>query len=145
MFGQNRESLRRVYLDAWEKFKQAQPLEPLEQMIVQVIEQHPEYHGLLEHTEQALQRDYTPEDGQSNPFLHMGMHLAIHEQLQTARPSGIVEAYQALMETLQDAHQVEHQIMECLGEMIWSAQRQGSAPDEQAYLGCIRQRAGRLR
>lgn len=141
MFGQNRESLRRVYVSAWEKHRQSQALEPLEQMIVQVIQLHPEYHTLLENEDQALQQDYTPEGGQSNPFLHMGMHLAIQEQLSTQRPAGIVEAYKALMEKHQDAHTVEHQIMECLGEMLWSAQRNGTAPDEQAYLSCIKRHA----
>lgn len=137
LFGNDRTALRRYYLEAWRKLRAGEPMQALERQIAEVVQQHPEYHSLLE-DDTALDRDYTPEQGQSNPFLHMGMHIAIGEQLATQRPAGIVELYQALQSKYGDHHQVEHQMMECLGEMLWQAQRSGSAPQEADYLNCIR-------
>jgi len=138
LFSQNRNEIRQFYLTAWHKHNQAQALEPIEQIIINVIQQHPEYHALLSDREQALAKDYTPEDGAVNPFLHMGMHIALTEQLATNRPKGITASYQALLKQQQDAHQVEHLLMDCLGEMIWTAQKLNQSPDEKAYLKCIR-------
>jgi len=137
LYGQ-RDDIRRVYCAAWDKQQRGLPLEPLERQLVEVIAVHPEYHPLLADADSALARDYLPEMGQTNPFLHMGMHLAIREQLATDRPPGIVAAYGALMVKIQDIHQAEHQMMECLGEALWRAQRDGQAPDEVAYLQCLR-------
>jgi len=136
MFGNNRDQLRQMWTDAWNKFMQHQPLQPLEQQLVEVIKLHPEYHALLNHT----RADYLPELGQSNPFLHMGMHLALREQINTNRPTGISECYQKLTRKL-DAHETEHSLMECLAEALWQAQRNQTAPDEAAYLQCLKQRA----
>ena len=137
MFGQNRDQLRQMWADAWHKFMQQQPLQPLEQQLVDVLQWHPEYHALLAHT----QADYLPELGQSNPFLHMGMHLALREQVSTNRPAGIRECYHKLMQNLGDEHETEHQLMECLAEALWQAQRDNVAPDEIRYLRCLKQRA----
>ncbi len=143
IFGQDRNQLRRMYIDAWRKH-QAGPmstgegLTDLEQQIASVIQIHPEYHAVVADEQAALANDYTPEGGQSNPFLHMGMHLAIREQLGTNRPAGLRDAYQMLMTKLQDDHEVEHHIMECLGQALWEAQRAGREPDEQAYLQCVK-------
>ena len=141
LFGQNRDQLRNYYLETWQKARQGLPLQPLEQMIADVIEQHPEYHNFLEKGESALEKEFTPEMGESNPFLHMGMHLAIHEQISTNRPSGISASYQQLTRKIGDSHAAEHKIMECLGSMLWQAQRSGTEPDEQAYLECIKRLA----
>jgi hypothetical protein len=138
MFGTDRTALRRFYLEAWRKLRANEALEPLQRQIAEVVSEHPEYHALLE-GEDVLAQDYTPEMGQSNPFLHMGMHLAIREQLGSDRPAGIVTAYRALLLRLGDAHAVEHHMMECLGQALWEAQRAGRAPDEAAYLACLRQ------
>ena len=136
-FTQNREEIRRFYLQAWEKHRSGTPLEPLELQVVEVIEAHPEYHPLLEKEETTLDREWTPEMGESNPFLHMGMHLTIREQLSTDRPPGIRAAVQRQLQLTGDAHATEHQIMECLGEALWHGQRAGLPPDEQAYLHCV--------
>jgi len=141
LFGNDRTALRRFYLEAWRKRRENQPLEPLERQIAEVVNEHPEYHALLE-SDAALEQDYTPEMGQSNPFLHMGMHIAIREQLGNDRPIGIVTAYRALLLRLGDAHTVEHHMMECLGQALWEAQRAGRAPDEVAYLECLRRYGG---
>jgi hypothetical protein len=139
LFGNDRNQIRYFYCEAWRKFSHGLPMEPLEDQVAAVIGEHPEYHRLLEVPEEALDRDYTPEMGQSNPFLHMGMHIAIREQLSIDRPAGIVRAYQAALARLGDAHELEHRMMECLAEMIWQAQRNGTVPDEAAYLECVRQ------
>lgn len=136
-FSQNREEIRRFYLQAWEKQKSGLPVEPLEAQIIDVINDHPEYHALLEQGEKELDRDWTPEMGESNPFLHMGMHLAIREQLSTDRPPGIRAAAKILLQQIKEGHATEHQMMECLGETLWHGQRKGAPPDEQAYLRCI--------
>jgi len=141
MFGNDRTALRRYYVESWRKLRTGAPLEPLERLVAEVVQSHPEYHALLENGEDSLDREFTPEGGQSNPFLHMGMHIAIHEQLSTQRPAGIVEVYQRLLAKHGNAHQVEHQMMECLGEMLWQAQRDGTAPQEQHYMECLKRRA----
>ena len=138
LFGQDRDQLRAFYCQAWQDRRGGKPLQPLQAQIVSVIERHPEYHALLEHPERALSRDYLPESGQTNPFLHMGMHLAIQEQVSTDRPPGIRDLYRQLSLRCTDEHQLQHQLMECLAEMLWQAQRDGTVPDEARYLGCIR-------
>jgi len=137
-FGQDREQLRSVYCEAWRRHRQGQALPPLQAQIVAVIACHPQYQSLLENREQALASEYLPGLGESNPFLHMGMHLALQEQISTDRPAGIRELYQRLAARHPDTHGLEHRLMECLAEMFWQAQRARSAPDETRYLDCIR-------
>jgi hypothetical protein len=139
MFGQDRSQLRRLFFAAWHKYLAQQSLDPLEQLIVSVVQQHPEYHSLLADEAANLDKDYTPEMGQTNPFLHMAMHIAVQEQLATQRPDGITACHQELLLINQDAHVVEHQMMECLAEMMWQSQREGALPDEAVYLQCLRQ------
>ncbi|HPF57376.1 MAG TPA: DUF1841 family protein [Candidatus Competibacteraceae bacterium] len=138
MFGNDRDNLRRYYCTVWEKARAGQSLEPLEQLIASVINEHPEYQAVLTDTETALSREYTPEGGQTNPFLHMGMHIAIQEQLGGNRPAGILAVYQQLCQRIGDTHAAEHAMMECLGEALWEAQRSGHEPDEQVYLERLR-------
>jgi hypothetical protein len=136
MFGQDREQLRRFFLTSWDKRLAGQALQPLERLVAEVIAQHPEYHACLA-DEERLHQDYGPEQGQANPWLHMGMHITIGEQLGADRPSGIRAAYQRLVLSRGDPHAAEHAMMECLGAVLWEAQRSGAAPDEQAYLACV--------
>ena len=138
LFGQDRDRLRRMYCEAWRQRREGGVMEPLQAQIAAVIERHPEYQPLLEHPERALGREYLPELGETNPFLHMGMHLAIEEQVGTDRPAGIRDLYERLAARSADTHALQHRLMECLGEMIWQAQRDGTLPDEQRYLHCIR-------
>ncbi len=116
-------------------------MEPLEAQIADVIALHPEYHAPLEDPEGALDRDYTPEGGQSNPFLHMGLHLAIREQIGTDRPAGIRALFEKIARKLGTEHDAEHAIIECLAEALWEAQRAGRPPDEQAYLERVQRSA----
>jgi len=131
---QSRDQLRLVYVNAWRKRREGLPLEPVEAQVVDVIELHPEYQAALEKQDSALERDYSPEGGQSNPFLHMGLHLAVRDQLATDRPPGIRAAFNAVAQRLGDPHAAEHQLIECLAETLWEAQRAGLPPDESAYL-----------
>lgn len=139
---QGRSGLRRRYLEAWRKYRAGTPLEPLEDQLVRVIEQHPEYHGLLEDGSGALDRDFSPEAGQSNPFLHLGLHLAVREQVATDRPAGIATLHRELARRLGDAHEAEHRMLERLGEALWLSQRTGRPPDEAAYLDALRRLLG---
>jgi cell fate (sporulation/competence/biofilm development) regulator YlbF (YheA/YmcA/DUF963 family) len=136
---QDRGGLRRHYLEAWRKHREGLPMEPLEHQLATVIEQHPEYQPLIERDAAVLERDYAPEDGQANPFLHLGLHLAIREQIATDRPPGIAALHGELSRRLGDAHEAEHRMLEKLGEALWQAQRSGRAPDESAYLESLRQ------
>ena len=131
---QSRDDLRRVYIEAWRKRREGLPIEPLEAQVADVIALHPEYHAALERGDDALDRDYTPESGQSNPFLHMGLHLAVRDQIATDRPAGIRKAFQSVAARLGSEHEAEHRIIECLAEAMWEAQRSGRPPDEAAYL-----------
>jgi len=135
--GQSREQLRRMYLDTWRKFSQRAPLEPLEAQVAAVIAEHPEYVAWLE-SDNCLSAEFTPEGGQQNPFLHMGLHLAIREQVATNRPTGIAGIHDTLSKRLGSAHLAEHAMLEPLAETLWEAQRNGRAPDEQVYLEKLR-------
>jgi uncharacterized protein DUF1841 len=131
---QSRDELRRVYVEAWRKRRAGLPIEPLEAQVADVIALHPEYHAALERSEDAVGRDYTPEGGQSNPFLHMGLHLAVRDQIATDRPAGLRQAFERVAARVGSAHEAEHRIIECLAEAMWEAQRLGRPPDEAAYL-----------
>ncbi len=142
MFTGNRQAARSFFFDVWEKHHSDHSLEPLEEVVAGIIMQHPEYHDVFEDRDLALAGEYLPDDGRTNPFLHMGMHIAIHEQLTTNRPAGIGELYQSLLKQFADPHTVEHHMMECLGEALWAAQRNNQPPDERAYLDCLRKIKG---
>jgi hypothetical protein len=136
-YGDNRQDIRSVYYLAWRKHQRNELLSALEQMIVDVVLMHPEYQTILGNPDAGIDKDFPPELGMSNPFLHMGLHISIQEQLTTDRPPGIRAAYRNLIRRRQDAHATEHQIMECLAQSLWTAQRDNTAPDEQAYLRCV--------
>jgi hypothetical protein len=138
---QDRSALRRMYAEAWRKHRESLPVEPVEDQIIGVFELHPDYARMLESGDDALQRDYTPEGGQTNPFLHMGLHLAIREQVATDRPAGIADVHRALLERLRDVHAVEHAMIDCLGEALWQAQRSGLPPDDARYLEALQRLA----
>lgn len=139
MFGQDRKSLRAMYRDAWQKHTKSAPLTPLEAQISAVITSHPEYQPWVE-DEQADDKDF--DDATGNPFLHMGLHLALDDQLKTNRPTGIKDIYDGAVRHFGDAHQVMHGFMECLGQHLWDAQKQGKNPDEADYLNDLQQRFG---
>ncbi len=136
--GESRELMRRRYLEAWRKFSAREVLEPLEAQIAAVIAEHPEYIGWLESGDAALLAQFTPESGRENPFLHMGLHLAIREQVATDRPAGIARVHRELTARSRDAHEAEHRMTEPLAEALWEAQRSNLPPDEARYLERLR-------
>lgn len=138
LFGQSRQDTREVFFQTWHKLRHNQPLDGVEHIIARIIKQHPEYHVVLDNREFYEDRDYLPENGETNPFLHMGMHVAIEEQVSIDQPTGIRTEYDRLLLRLGDVHTVQHTVMECLGEMLWQSQRQQTPPDESVYLGCLR-------
>lgn len=138
MFNPSRDQARRFLIDAWQKLTDGLPATPLETLAADIVGLHPEYHALM--TEDALVRDWTPEDGQQNPFLHLSLHLAIEEQLSIDQPPGIRAAFESRLQRHGDRHAALHDILECLGETLWRAQRDKRPPDGVAYLDCIRRR-----
>ncbi len=129
--------MRMFYSQVFLKHLNGQPLEPMERMLLDVILLHPEYHDLLKAPDQAAQQEYGIDNGQTNPYLHMGMHIAIREQASIDRPAGIAALHARLTEHLGES-EAEHRMMECLGAMLWTSQRENLPPNEQAYLECIR-------
>ncbi|HKK15298.1 MAG TPA: DUF1841 family protein [Gammaproteobacteria bacterium] len=133
---QDRDTSRQFFLDVWHKYRNRQSLQPLEKVILEVILEHPEYHHLLEDPD-ALQREFSPDSGQTNPFLHMGMHITIREQASIDRPAGIAAIYQQIVNKAGSPYAAEHEMLECLGESLWLAQRHNTLPDESRYLECL--------
>jgi hypothetical protein len=136
MFAPSRDEARRFLIDAWRKHRVGEPLSGAAQTAAQLIAMHSEYHRVIEAPD-ALCRDYSPEQGAVNPFLHLSMHLALAEQLAIDQPAGIRAHYERLRAARGDAHEALHAIIECLGEMMWQAQRTGAAPDAGVYFACL--------
>lgn len=136
IFGQDRQELRQMYVAAWQKSQAGQVLSPLDSQIAAVVAEHPEYHSFLQHD--AVQTEFTPDEGQSNPFLHMGLHMAIREQVATDRPAGIAAIHQRLSQKSGDPHPAEHRMIDCLAASLWEAQSKNLPPDEQLYLERLR-------
>jgi hypothetical protein len=135
--GMSRDQLREMYRAAWRKFQGGQTLSPLDRQVVAVISEHPEYRVIVESAAADL-ANYSPRGGQLNPWLHMGLHLAIREQVATNRPAGIAEVHTRLAARAGGAHEAEHRMLEVLAEALWDAQRSGRPPDENAYLERLR-------
>jgi hypothetical protein len=136
MYAPTRDQARQFLFDTWRKFRAAEPLAGLESTALQVLLLHPEYHPILDAPEHYAERDYGPDSGQINPFLHLNLHLAIEEQLSIDQPAGIRAEYERLCTALRDTHAV----LECLGETLWHAQRNAAAPDAALYLECLRRK-----
>lgn len=140
MFNPSRDQVRQFFFDAWRKYRERELLAGLEHIAVDVILLHPEYHPVLDAPERYQEREYRPEAGATNPFLHMSMHLAIEEQLSIDQPPGIQFEFARIAGKCGDRHAACHAVMECLGETVWRAQRDAAAPDAQAYLECLKRR-----
>jgi len=144
MFGQERERIRRQFVAVWRKHLEGTPLEPLERSIAEVIEAHPEYHTIMTDPH-ALTREYGVDDGSgTNPFLHMGLHISIIEQVTSDRPRGIRAIYDRLRRRHPDSHEIEHAMMRCLAESLEEGRVRGEPPDENVYLRCLRRLESRM-
>ena len=140
MFAPSREQVRQLFFDTWSSYRENRPLQGLETLALGVILLHPEYHAVLASPERTADKDYTPEMGQTNPFLHMSLHLALEEQLSIDQPAGVRLAFDALLQKAGNRHEALHAALDCLGEMVWRSQRDRTAPDAQRYLECLGRR-----
>lgn len=143
MFAPSQNDVRTFFCEAWRKSRAGEPLSPIETLASQWIELHPEYHADLADLPAALAAVYQVEDGRTNPFLHLSMHLSISEQCSIDQPPGIRQAVELLAARRDSLHAAHHEVMECLGRMVWESQRSGRPPDGQAYIDAVRQRATR--
>ena len=143
MFAPSQHDVRRFFCETHNKQRQSLPLTPMEALAAQWISEHAQYHAVLADIDAALAASYTVEAGRTNPFLHLSMHLTISEQVAIDQPRGIKQAFELLAARLGSLHEAQHQVMECLGDMIWASQRSGLPPDGLAYLDCVRKRATR--
>jgi Domain of unknown function (DUF1841) len=143
MFQPSQHDVRRFFCEAWRKQHAGLPLDAMEAKAAPWVAEHPEYDADLSDLDAALGASYTVEDGRTNPFLHLSMHLSISEQVAIDQPTGIRQAVQLLATRRGSLHEAHHEVMECLGEMIWASQRSGLPPDGQAYIDAVRVRATR--
>jgi len=143
MFTPSQHDVRTFFCEVYAKQRGGAPLTPLEAIAATWIEQHPEFHDALSDLDTALAASYAVEDGRTNPFLHLSMHLSITEQVSIDQPAGIRQAVDLLSARRDDTHAAHHEVMECLGDMLWQSQRRGQPPDGQAYTDCVRRRATR--
>jgi hypothetical protein len=140
MFNPSRDQVRQFFCDAWKKHIERMPLVGAEVTAADIAARHPEYHALLTDSRKALEKEWAPEGGQMNPFLHLSLHLAIHEQVSIDQPAGIRNAYDNLRSRM-EAHDAEHILLECLAETIWRAQREGKQMDALAYVDSVRRKS----
>lgn len=141
MFTPTRDEARRFLVEAWRKHTAGEPATALEQMAASIVALHPEYQAVLADPERSLGREYHPESGDINPFLHLSLHLAVAEQLSIDQPPGIRAQYERLRTSRGDEHAALHAVLECLGEVVWHAQRHGTPPDGMLYLACLERQA----
>ena len=141
MFAPSQNDVRRFFCDAFRKQREGAPLTPLEAVAADWIALHPEYHADLADVDAALGAVFDVEAGRTNPFLHLSMHLSISEQVSIDQPRGIKQAFELLAARRGSAHAAQHEVMECLGEMMWQSQRSGLPPDGERYIECVRRRA----
>ncbi|KAF3999317.1 DUF1841 family protein [Glaciimonas immobilis] len=140
MFNPSQQDVRRFFCETYRKYRANEILSPIEAIARDWVIQHPEYANDLDDVDAALAADYSVENGQTNPFLHLAMHLSIAEQISIDQPPGIRAAATALVQRLQSEHDAYHHIMECLGQMIWNAQRNGLQPDGAQYIECVKKK-----
>lgn len=143
MFDPSREQVRDFFFETWRKYRAGEPLAGLEALAFDVVLAHPEYHRVLDDPERYRAQEYFPELGESNPFLHMSLHLALEEQLSIDQPPGVKQRFTVLAAGAADRHAAIHEALECLAEMVWRAQRDGAPPDAGRYLECLEKRAQR--
>jgi hypothetical protein len=138
MFTPSRDEARRFIVGAWRKLRAGEPMSDLERTVASIVAMHPEYHATIDEGEGHLERDYTPDGGAVNPFLHLSLHLAVAEQLAIDQPPGLRAQFERLRRSRGDEHAALHAVLECLGETMWQAQRLGTGPDATVYLDCLR-------
>jgi len=140
MYAPTRAEARQFLFETWRKYRAGEPLSALERIALEVLLAHPEYHAIMDAPERHGDRDYAPESGELNPFLHLSLHVAVEEQLAIDQPPGIRAEFERLR-AAKGEHEAKHDVLECLGEVVWSAQRSATAPDAVMYLECLRRKS----
>jgi len=143
LYNPSRDQARQFLFDAWKKFQQQEVLSDLEKIAVEVMQMHPEYHAILVAPERYMNEQYFPEMGATNPFLHLSLHLSVIEQISINQPIGITQIYAQLRQQHNDSHFAQHDILDCLAETIWQAQRNNSGLDAANYLTLLEQKLGK--
>ena len=143
MFQPSQDDVRRFFCATYARWRDGAPLEPMQAAAARWVAEHPEYHADLADEAAAIAAVYTVEAGRTNPFLQLAMHLTVDEQCGIDQPRGIRQAVEALAARRGSLHEAQHEVMECLGEMVWASQRSGMPPDGHAYLDAVRRRATR--
>lgn len=141
LYNPTKDQVRQFFFDTWAKFTQQQALTDLEKIAVEVIQMHPEYHAVLAAPERSMQLQYFPEKGETNPFLHMSLHLSVLEQITINQPIGIKTIYDKLRGKYQDQHLAQHDLLDCLAETIWQAQRNSTPLDSVHYLQLLQDKS----
>lgn len=144
LYKPSRDQARQFLFDAWAKFKQQTMLTDLEKIAIEVIQMHPEYHVILDVPARYMDQQYFPEMGETNPFLHLSLHLSVIEQISINQPIGITTIYDQLRQQYNDSHLAQHDILECLAETIWQAQRNNQPLDSETYLNLLKQKSGKI-
>lgn len=137
MFDPSRDQVRELFFETWRKYRAGLPLAGIESLVLDIVLLHPEYHALLADRDKSREKEFFPEAGETNPFLHMSLHLALEEQLSIDQPSGVAQRFAALAARARDRHAALHEAIECLAEMVWRSQREGQSPDAGSYLECL--------
>lgn len=148
LFNPSRDQVRQFFFDTWTKFKQKSNLSDLEKIAVEVIQMHPEYHAILDSPDRYMNQQYFPEMGETNPFLHLSLHLSVIEQISINQPIGITQIYDKLRQRYNDSHSnsshlAQHDLLDCLAETIWQAQRNNVPLDTTNYLNLLKQKSGK--
>ncbi len=141
MFSPSQADVRRFFCSVYAKTRAGQPLEAIETIASQWLEEHPEYQADFADADAAVDRMYEVEAGKTNPFLHLSMHLSISEQCSIDQPRGIRQAVELLAARRNSLHDAHHEAMDCLGQMVWESQRAGRPPDGDAYIACVQRHA----
>lgn len=141
MFQPSQADVRRFFCGVHAKAGGGEPMQAIELLASQWINEHPEFHTELADLDGALANMTKTEPERTNPFLHLSMHLSISEQCSIDQPHGIRQAVELLAAKRNDLHAAHHEVMDCLGRMVWESQRAGRPPDGAAYIDCVQQRA----
>ena len=141
MFNPSRDQVRDFFFETWRKYRAGEPLAGLETVALEIALLHPEYRAVLDDSERYRDQEYFPELGETNPFLHMSLHMALEEQISIDQPAGVAARFANLLSHTGDRHAALHEALECLAEMVWRAQKDAAPPDAEAYLENLEKRS----
>ena len=141
MFSPSQADVRRFFCSIYAKATAGSALEAIETIASQWMHEHPEYAQDFSDVDAALVSMGEVQEGRTNPFLHLSMHLSISEQCSIDQPRGIRQAVELLTHKRKSLHQAHHEAMDCLGQMLWESQQAGRPPEGDAYIACVQRQA----